>query len=50
LIEKYKGIDSSFQIASKYINKAKSQLNIFNDCPEKDHLNTVAEYILTRKA
>ncbi|PKN36850.1 MAG: hypothetical protein CVU62_12155 [Deltaproteobacteria bacterium HGW-Deltaproteobacteria-2] len=48
LIKKYKGIDSSLQIASRYISEAKSQLSIFNDCPEKDHLNTVAEYILSR--
>ena len=48
LIKKYKGIDYSLQSASGYISEAKSQLSIFNDCPEKDHLNTVAEYILSR--
>lgn len=49
LIKKYKGIDFSFQIASRYINEAKSQLDIFNESREKDHLNTVADYILSRK-
>jgi octaprenyl-diphosphate synthase len=48
LIKKYKGIDSSLQIASRYISEAKSQLSIFNECPEKDHLITVADYILSR--
>lgn len=48
LIKKYNGIDFSFQIASGYIREAKSHLNVFNDCPEKDHLNAVAEYILSR--
>jgi octaprenyl-diphosphate synthase len=48
LIKKYKAIDSSLQVAAGYISEAKSQLSIFNDCSEKDHLNTVAEYILFR--
>jgi octaprenyl-diphosphate synthase len=48
LIKKYNGIDSSLQAAAGYISEAKSQLSIFNDCPEKDHLNTVTEYILSR--
>ncbi len=48
LIQKYNGIDSSLKIAAGYISEAKSQLNIFSDCPEKDHLNAVAEYILSR--
>lgn len=49
LIKKYNGIDSSMKIAEGFINKAKSQLSSFNACPEKDHLITVAEYILSRK-
>jgi octaprenyl-diphosphate synthase len=48
LIKKYNGIDSSLQIAAGYVSEAKSQLNIFNGCPEKDHLIAVAEYILSR--
>jgi octaprenyl-diphosphate synthase len=48
LIKKYNGIDSSLQIAAGYISEAKSQLSIFGECPEKDHLNAVAEYILSR--
>ena len=48
LIKKYNGIDDSLKIAEGYINQAKSHLNIFSSCPEKDHLNTVADYILSR--
>jgi octaprenyl-diphosphate synthase len=48
LIKKYNGIDSSLQAAAGYISEAKSQLSIFSDCPEKDHLNTVTDYILSR--
>ena len=48
LIQKYNGIESSLKIAAEYISRAKSKLSIFSDCPEKDHLNTVAEYILSR--
>jgi octaprenyl-diphosphate synthase len=48
LIQKYKGVDYSLQIAARYISEARSQLSIFSDCPEKDQLNAVAEYILSR--
>jgi octaprenyl-diphosphate synthase len=48
LIKKYNGIDASLHCAAGYISEAKSQLSIFSDCPEKDHLNAVAEYILSR--
>jgi octaprenyl-diphosphate synthase len=49
LIQKYKGIDYSLQCAQKLISDAQSQLNIFADCPEKNQLSAVAEYILSRK-
>jgi octaprenyl-diphosphate synthase len=48
LIKKYDGINASLQSAAGYISEAKSQLSIYEDCPEKDHLNAVAEYILSR--
>jgi octaprenyl-diphosphate synthase len=48
LIKKYNGIDYSLRRAAGYISEAKSQLSVFSDCPEKDHLNAVAEYILSR--
>jgi octaprenyl-diphosphate synthase len=48
LIKKYNGIDASLQSAAGYISEAKSKLSICSDCPEKDHLNAVAGYILTR--
>ncbi len=48
LIEKYKGIDYSFQCAERFIRDAQRQLNIFPECMEKDQLHAVAEYILSR--
>ena len=48
LIQKYNGVNYSLQCATKYISEAQSQLNIFSDCPEKDQLNAVAEYVLSR--
>ncbi len=48
LIKKHKANDSSLELASGYIDQAKAQLSIFDDCPEKDQLFTVAEYILAR--
>jgi octaprenyl-diphosphate synthase len=48
LIHKYKGVDYSLRTASRYISEAQSQLSIFSDCPEKDQLNAVAEYVLSR--
>ena len=48
LIQKYKGVDYALKTAAGYISEARSQLSIFSDCPEKDQLNAVAEYILTR--
>jgi octaprenyl-diphosphate synthase len=50
LIQKYNGVKYSLQCAAKYISEARSQLNIFSVCPEKDQLNAVAEYVLTRRA
>jgi octaprenyl-diphosphate synthase len=49
LIQKYEGIDYSLQCAQKLIADARSQLNIFADCQEKDQLNAVAEYVLARR-
>ena len=48
LIKKYNAIDSSLQAASGYISEAKSQLSVFGDCPERNQLITVADYILSR--
>ena len=49
LIQKYDGIDSSLKLASRYVGRAKSQLNVFNDCTEKNQLIAVAEFILSRE-
>lgn len=48
LIKKYDAIDSSFQIATGYINEAKAQLSVFGNSHEKEHLMAVADYILSR--
>lgn len=48
LINKHNAIEASLQIATGYINEAISQLNYFDDCPEKNQLITVADYILAR--
>ena len=48
LIKKYDGIELSRQTAAGYISEAKSQLGIFSENTEKDHLSAVAEYILSR--
>ncbi|PKN69764.1 MAG: octaprenyl diphosphate synthase [Deltaproteobacteria bacterium HGW-Deltaproteobacteria-12] len=49
LINKYQGIDYSLQSAAKYIKEARALLPIFNDRPEINHLNAVAEYVLSRR-
>ena len=49
LIQKYQGVDYSLKRAAQYINEAKSLLHIFADCPEKNHLIAVAEYVLNRR-
>ena len=48
LIKKYNAIESSLKVATGYVNEAKLQLSVFGECPEKDHLIAVAEYILSR--
>jgi octaprenyl-diphosphate synthase len=48
LIKKYNGIDYSLQRAEKFISDARTQINLFPECPEKDQLNAVAGYILSR--
>ena len=49
LIQKYNGVNYSLQTAARYISEARSQLSIFSDCLQKEQLNAVAEYILTRR-
>lgn len=49
LIQKYRGIDYSLQCAEKYIKDAQDLLQIFPECPEINQLNSVAQYILSRK-
>lgn len=49
VIHRYGAIDASLATAATYVKKAKSQLKIFPDGPEKEHLHNVADYVMTRK-
>lgn len=49
LIQKSGGIDYSLNRAQTFIREAQNGLNVFSDSPEKDQLQAVAEYILSRK-
>jgi len=49
LIQKSGGIDYSLQRAEQFIREAQNGLKGFADCPEKDHLLAVAEYVLSRR-
>jgi octaprenyl-diphosphate synthase len=48
LIQKHHAIKASLQTAAGHIDEAKAQLSIFRNCPEKEHLISVADYILSR--
>ena len=48
-IQKSDGIPYALNRAQIFINEARDGLKVFADCPEKEHLCTVAEYILARK-
>jgi octaprenyl-diphosphate synthase len=49
LIKKYDGVNYSLQTAAGYISEARAKLSIFSDCPQKNQLNAVAEYVLARR-
>jgi octaprenyl-diphosphate synthase len=49
MIQKYQGIDYSMHYADKLIREARSTLDVFAGTPEKNQLQTVAEYILSRR-
>ena len=49
LVQQSGGIDHSLTRAEQFIREAKDGLKVFADCPEKEHLCAVAEYILSRK-
>ena len=49
VIQESGGIDYSLNRAKQFIQDAKEGLKVFADCPEKDHLHAVADYILLRK-
>ncbi len=47
-IQEHEGIDYALKCAQKYITDAKAMLSIFPECTEKDQLQAVADYILSR--
>ena len=49
LIKKYNGVNYSLQAAAGYISEARAQLSVFSDCSQKDQLNAVAQYVLSRR-
>jgi octaprenyl-diphosphate synthase len=49
MIQKYQGIDYSMQYADNLIREAQAALRVFADGPEKNQIQTVAEYILDRR-
>ncbi len=49
LVQKSGGIDYSLNRAQTFIKESIKNLEVFNDSPAKDHLRTVAEYVLSRK-
>jgi len=49
LIEKYKGIQYTFDKAKRFIENAKQELRIFNPSKEKEALMAMADYVLERR-
>jgi len=49
LIEKYKGIQYTFDKAKRFIENAKQELRIFNPSKEKEALTAMADYVLERR-
>lgn len=49
MIEKYKGLDYTYQRAGQYVEKAKEHLFSFPPSAEKDALFLLSDYVLERK-
>lgn len=49
IIEKYKGLDYTYQKARSYIEKAKEDLSPFSPSAEKEALFLLSDYVLERK-
>ncbi|GER93340.1 polyprenyl synthetase family protein [hot springs metagenome] len=49
LFSKYNAIEESLKIARSIIDEAKSELDIFPDCKERDALMVMAEYAMQRE-
>ena len=48
LIKKYNVIKSCYQKAEHYINLASNSLSVFNDCEEKNILENLTSFSLSR--
>ena len=48
LIKKYSVINACYQKAQHYINLASNSLSVFNDCEEKDILENLTSFSLSR--
>lgn len=49
LIEKYDGIDYARKRAAEMVAQAKTRLSIFEDCPAKEALFVVSDYVVSRR-
>lgn len=49
LFEKYMCLDKTYEKARLIVEEAKKELDIFEECPEKLSLLTIADYALTRE-
>ncbi len=50
LIQKYDSIEYAKNIARDFINKAVTRMKHFDDCPEKESLLTITDFIINRRS
>ncbi|HPX62239.1 MAG TPA: polyprenyl synthetase family protein [Deltaproteobacteria bacterium] len=48
LVERYNGIGYTIDRARQYVDLCRSQLELFEDCPARQALSELAEYVITR--
>lgn len=49
IIDKYRGIEYTYDKALAYVNEAKARLDVFEPCPEKVAMQAVADFVIERK-
>ncbi len=49
IIEKYGGIDYTAEVTGRYVDSARSRLDVFEPSPYKEALLVLSDYMLTRK-